>query len=231
MSEPTPSRLISPTLLLVAVVWLLASWVVNAWLDSARLFVMVDGSPQSAVALAPAARGLLISMAIGGMLIWPAWRLSQPSPRFAGPLVGADLVSLVLLVQVVVWPLRVGVWWGLSQAAMISLTLVLWLLAAGLLVWAGWLGRTAMSRTVAMGGCLALLFGGPVVGALTGWLAAAGFTPIAMLWRLARPDRGAVVPDLRPELLTLMIVIAIGWALLLHLRSRLRAKPRDVKMD
>lgn len=231
VTEPLPSRLISPTLLLAAVIWLLASWFMNAVLDSARLLAVVDGELRWDIALEPTARGLLISIVLGGMLAWPAWRLSQPAPRLAGAQLGADLMCLIMLIQVVVWPLRVGVRWPLERAATIDLTLVAWLMAAALVTWVGWLKRTPLARTLAMVGCVLLVGGGYLVTLVTGYGGAARLTPITMIWMLAQPQRGSRPPDLTAELLALLLVIVAGWAYLLHRESRGHGRHDRVMMD
>ncbi|MEX2671563.1 MAG: hypothetical protein WD294_05565 [Phycisphaeraceae bacterium] len=214
----------SPTLLLAACLWLLGSWVVNAWLDSARLI------GPDAIAFEPAGRGLLISMILGSMLIWPAWRLSQPPSRAGGAQLGVDLIAMILLGQVVLWPLRFGTQWTFPQLVMIDLTLLLWTSAAALLVWAGWLGRTALLRTVAMAGCGFLAGGGYLVALLLNMPHAARLTPTTMLWMLAHPDRGHNLPDLTAELLAVLVALVIGLALVLQGRSRLRARSGGVMM-
>lgn len=216
----------SPGLLLGACVWLLVSWLINASIDSAALI------GRDAIAFAPAARGLLISMALGGLLIWPAWRLSQPTPRLAGAHVGVDLLCLLLLAQIVVWPLRFGAQWTIIQTAMIDLTLIIWMIAAALVVWAGWLGRSPLLRTLAMLGCLLLLLGGYAVVLIMPATGAARLTPLTMLWMLANPDPGRTIPDsTAAELLALLIAVIVGFAVLLHVRLRLHQTDRHVIMN
>lgn len=119
----------------------------------------------------PAARIMLVVVAVGMVVLWPMVRLSQVSPR-RNSLVStlADLVVVQLPVQIVVWPLVVLANWPLDIVMAIAAMMWAWgVLTGGVLALA--LGGAPIEhprdgrlfgRAVWMGVLLAILMSGPL---------------------------------------------------------------------
>ena len=86
--------------------------------------------PSSSV-YTPAARMLLVSLVIGGLIGWPLLRLSSAIPRrpFASALL--DAATLVALLQVLLWPLRLVTSWPIARTLLLDTHGVIWLLITG----------------------------------------------------------------------------------------------------
>ncbi len=92
----------------------------------------------------PAARIMLVVVAVGMVVLWPMTRLSQASPP--GHPVGAALADLIVVqapVQIVVWPLLVLANWPRDIVVGLSVLLASWGVVAGGLVALGLSGRRA----------------------------------------------------------------------------------------
>lgn len=103
--------------------WITVSWVFAMGLEPPL-------QPSSSV-YTPAARMLLISLVIGGMIGWPLVRLCSAIPK--RPIAAAllDLVSLIALLQVLLWPLRLVTSWPIARTALIDVHGMVWLLITG----------------------------------------------------------------------------------------------------
>jgi hypothetical protein len=81
---------------------------------------------------APAARIMLIVVAVGATILWPMTRLSQATPKGSVLLaVFADLVVMLLPMQMVIWPLVVLAHWPAGIVACVALLLSSWTLLTG----------------------------------------------------------------------------------------------------
>jgi hypothetical protein len=114
---------------------------------------------------------MLLSMTIGLMIGWPLLRLSQRRPAYPLSQTVLDLVVLLGLVQVVIWPLRLVTNWTPIRTAAIDATVSGWVVLAGAIVAASISTEKIGPRIVAMVACLGLCIGGPALawlGVLTG---------------------------------------------------------------
>lgn len=184
------------------VLWLLVSWLVNYTIDT-PIRVRAD-------TLTPAVRGMMQSMIVGLGLIWPAWRLSQGRTARMGAEIVTDLVGMLLVVQIVIWPFRLLVGWPIPHALLIDLVVIVWSVALGLCVWAGRIGGTALWRAGAMAACALLLTGGWLVTAVSGQMWSVRWSPMYMLWVMTD-----MAEDFNPEaiLWRLLVVFGAGLAL------------------
>lgn len=162
MNEPPETLLLPRGLILLASGWLVASW-----LMSIGVRAPVESSSASYV---PGVRVMLICMAIGLVVAWPLLRLSEPATEFPLRRAILDLVVLISLMQVVLWPLRLVTPWTPTRTAAIDATLIAWTLLAGAVVAAASGSRSAAIRCGAVAACLIMCLGGPVLA----WLGVVG---------------------------------------------------------
>ncbi len=86
----------------------------------------------SAGSYGPAARIMLVVVALGATVLWPMVRLSQMSPR--GSVVGhvlADVFVILLPIQFVLWPLVVLANWPLVIVAGVAAMIAAWVMLSG----------------------------------------------------------------------------------------------------
>lgn len=195
-------RLVPPRgLLLLASLWLGASWLL---LIGFRPPVQAQSASYT-----PGVRLMLLSMVAGISVAWPLVRLSgpmRPRPALQALL---DLVVLLCLVQVVLWPLRLVTPWPPGRAAALDLCLAGWGLATAAIVAFGsgpGPQRTiGLRRTLAMVAAVAIAAAAPLVVLLGGGSlpftgapaapALAAWSPATAVWALTSggfepPSRG-----------------------------------------
>jgi hypothetical protein len=123
LERPRPPLPIPRGLVFVASGWITVSWIFAMGLEPPL-------QPSSSV-YAPAARMLLCSLVIGGLVGWPLVRLCSAIPR--RPIASAllDVVTLIALLQVLLWPLRLVTSWPISRTLLIDVHGIIWLLITG----------------------------------------------------------------------------------------------------
>ncbi len=206
MVSDARSKIVSRPLLLIWCAWLLISWALNVDLD-----MPTRVTPDSMI---PLVRGMMLSTLLGLVLMWPAWRLSRRTMIAAGPLVVGDMFSLLLVMQVVVWPLRLLVGWPVARAFVIDVTLIAWTIPIGLWVYLGLRSRGPVGRAWAMLACCATPAAAAIWALVTGRPEVVDFSPMHSLWVLGDPT---VIMDLAPPVFQAMIVSGItilAWVIL-----------------
>lgn len=210
-----PEKLISRTLLLSWCGWLMASWLLclAAFPPRATELNVARSALDQAQRHLPAVRGTLVAAIIGISLVWPALRLTQqktdrPALRCAG-----DLLSMLLVLQVVIWPLRVLVHWTIWQTVWIDLVIIGWSLPIGLWVYLGLRRAGSAVRLLAMVMCLATLIGPPMVGVIIDQPSLAAVNPIAVLWNITRPMTSQPVPQLIQQTIVIAAMLGVGLGL------------------
>lgn len=157
MPRPAPPLTLPRGLIFMASLWLIGSWLLT-------IGVRTPIQPVSA-SYTPAVRMMLLCLVVGLMVGWPLLRLSQgASPHPVGQTV-LDLVVLLALTQVVVWPLRLVTPWTVGRTAGIDATISAWVLVAGAIVTAAVAAARSGVRSLAMLLCLALCLLGPAIAA------------------------------------------------------------------
>jgi hypothetical protein len=163
MSRPTPPLLLPRGLIFLASLWLIVSWIIAlGWRTPVQ--------PSSA-SYTPGVRLMILCVTTGLMIGWPLLRLSQSRPWRPLAQTWLDLVVLLGLVQVVVWPLRLVTTWTPWRTAAIDATMAGWLLLAGAIVASGVATDRRGPRTLCMLACIALCLLGPALawlGVMTG---------------------------------------------------------------
>jgi hypothetical protein len=152
----------APTLVLPRGLILLASgWLVASWILAIGLRAPVEASSAS---YTPGVRLMLVCLAIGLVIGWPMLRTSQPPMPFPVRQILLDLVVLLALLQVVIWPLRLVTPWSPLRTAALDATLTAWALLAGACVASAVGSSRAGPRNLAMVGCVGMCVIGPVLG-------------------------------------------------------------------
>ncbi len=140
-------------LIFLASIWLIASWMLT-------MGFRTPVHPSSA-SFTPGVRMMILSVVIGLMIGWPLLRLSQEATRLPIRQTLLDLMVLLSLVQVVLWPLRVVTTWSPERTAAIDLVLGCWLIIVGAIIAASIGTEKIGPRIVAMLTCLGLCLLGP----------------------------------------------------------------------
>ncbi len=239
--DDTLPLLVPRGLVVLAALWIFLSWIL--------LFGIRPPVQPQAASYGPSLEILFVSIGVGVAIGWPLLRLSARPSR--APILQAmlDGLSLVVLVQVVVWPLRLVTSWTLTRTLC-----VIGAFAAAVAITAALLGavqgsRSARRRTVGMlaSACAALLpfalavaaewfapsaepsFGDPstVEAESRGWLDALVPVSAPMLLRRFASPTPLDPPSADLAILRTALVVAIfAWTVLLTARVRRLARGR-----
>lgn len=199
-----------------------------------------DVSPSS---FSPAARIMLVVIAIGATVLWPMARLSQASPRErAVSHVFADLLVVLLPIQLVVWPLVVLAAWPFAIVLAVAATLAAWVALSGGLLAIALSGRAATapgdgalrSRSLWMVAILLAVGAAPLAGLafqaarspMPPWLAMLSpLTAIPMISGTGMSGPQSPVTSLEVRLVALTAMVASGFWLMAGVRSMLGKHP------
>lgn len=157
--RPTPPR----GLIFLASAWLMISWALTI---GVRPPVQLH-----AASYTPAVRLLLLSIMSGIVFAWPLVRLSGGLRAWPIRQALLDLVVLLCLVQVVIWPLRLVTSWSPARSAVIDVCLIGWATAVAALISIGSIpARRGIHtlRTVAMAVITLVALGVPAAELLSG---------------------------------------------------------------
>ncbi len=172
-ADKEPPLVLPRGLIFLASIWLVVSWAVAIGFRTP-----VEASSAS---YTPGVRLMLISAAIGLIIGWPLLRVSQSRAEYPMTQALLDLIVLLALVQVVIWPLRLVTPWSPARTAALDATLVVWTILAGALVASATGSDRTGPRNIAIIACVTMCLAGPV-------LAMIGI-------------RGSAMPGLTPRLL------------------------------
>lgn len=180
LPRPTPPR----GLIFLASAWLMVSWGMTI---GVRPPVQMH-----AASYTPAVRLLLLSIMLGCGVAWPLVRLSGSLRAWPIRQTILDLLVLLCLAQVVIWPLRLVTTWPPERSAAIDACLIGWSTAIAGLVAAGsiparravgWLRTAAMIAVVlVVGGVPFLTVLGGASLPFTGRPALSELSPEASAW-------------------------------------------------
>lgn len=113
-------------LIFLASLWLIGSWQLS-------LGGIAPIQPTS-TAYVPGVRMMVQCLAIGVIVAWPLLRLSEAPCSWSVRRSLVDLIALVALVQIVIWPLRLVTPWSIARLVAIDLTLVSWMAIVGAII-------------------------------------------------------------------------------------------------
>ena len=152
-------------------IFLASLWLIGSWALAIGLRTPVEPSSAS---YTPPVRMMLTCVMIGLMIAWPLLRLSQQPLRRPMTQAALDVIVLLSLVQVVIWPLRLVTPWSPQRMAAVDATIAGWLLLAGAVVAAATGTTRSGPRSLAMLACVCMCLLGPAlawIGVMTGIVA------------------------------------------------------------
>ena len=149
-----------PLVLPRGLIFLAAIWLVVSWAVTIGFRTPVEASSAS---YTPGVRLMLISAAIGLIIGWPLLRVSQSRADYPLTQTLLDLIVLLALVQVVIWPLRLVTPWSPARTAALDATLAVWTILAGALVASATGSHRTGPRCIAIIACLAMCLVGPLL--------------------------------------------------------------------
>jgi len=148
-------------LILLGFAWLMVSW--------AMAMGFQPPLHPSAASYEPGVKMMLLSLMIGITIAWPLYRLSQPPASRPILQTVLDLLVLLAMSQVVIWPLRLVTTWSRLTTAAMDVGLIAWTVLIGAIIASSIGSARRGPRTLAMAACLGLAL---IVPALA-WLGAA----------------------------------------------------------
>jgi len=164
-ADPTPEPPAAPPLPLPrGLIFLSFLWLVAAWGLAIGFRPPIQ---PTAPAYEPGVRTMLIILMLGLLVGWPLYRLSQPPAAYPARQTIIDLLVMLAMVQVIVWPLRLVTTWTRGRTAAIDLTILAWALIAGAIVALGIASFNRGPRSLCMATCVALCLLAPILA----WLA------------------------------------------------------------
>ena len=177
--------------------WLLGSWVIT---------LTISGSVQTM-------RWMVLSVGLGQMLIWPALRLSQRMELQGGKMrwvVLRDWFSMMIILQMVVWPLKYKAIWDWEQTLMmVGLMMGIGLVIGLIIVWGG-RKQNNWGSSLGMLLCVLFAFGG----VFWKWMFGAGLevlSPFEVLWGMAADPRVWDGKVWLGDIVMLGLVGVLGW--------------------
>ena len=220
----SPPLLLPRGLILLACVWLIGSWLLS-------IGVRPPIEPSSA-SYTPGVRLMLVYIGIGLMIGWPLLRLSQSAVQ--RPIVQTllDLIVLLSLIQVVIWPLRLVTPWTISRTAALDATLVGWTALVGAIIASAVGSRRAGVRNLAITAGLAMCLAGPgvvVIAALAGRSAAQMMNvgPLTAVYDLARGNAAPVTEQQWLVIAMPALAAALAWIALSVFSQAIHKPPAE----
>ena len=147
-----------PLVLPRGLIFLASIWLVVSWAVAIGFRTPVEASSAS---YTPGVRLMLVSAAIGLIIGWPLLRVSQSRAEYPMTQTLLDLIVLLALVQVVIWPLRLVTPWSPARTAALDATLVSWTILAGALVASATGSHRTGPRNIAIVACMCMCLAGP----------------------------------------------------------------------
>ncbi len=152
-SEARTPLVLPRPLIFFSSLWMIGSWVV-------AIGFRPPIQPSSA-SYTPGVRLMLLCLAVGLMIGWPLFRLSQQTSPYPIRQTWLDIIVLLTMVQVVIWPLRLVTDWSVPRMAAMDATLAGWMTLAGAVIAAAVGSDRGGVRTLAMLACVCMCLLGP----------------------------------------------------------------------
>ena len=159
-------------------------------------------------------------------IVWPAMQLSQtrfitmtgiredmepiPVPTRTW-VVFVQWVSLACVAQTILWPLQITAMWVTMQTMWLNAALLAWSLLIGLFIAVGKRSFKSLHRSIAMIICVLLIFGEPILQALTRKSWAMLISPIHVIGQLLD---GHITAAATIQITTVTLAACVGWGML-----------------
>jgi hypothetical protein len=220
----TPRGLLIPR----GLVMLSAAWIFTSWI---ALFGLHPPVQPQAASYGPSIHLLFILLGVGIAVAWPLLRLSGRPSAVPVAQAAIDGLSIFVLVQVVVWPLRLVTNWTLPRTLVVDTAIAAAIVTTAAILAASQGCTRPRPRIVAMGVgmCLVLLpwiLGlirlGPPIDAFLGETATALSAP-ALLGRFSGPATLDPTDADRALALRAVALSAMAWAVVVVMRLTRRS--------
>lgn len=161
-------------------------WLVVSWGLAIGFRPPIQPTP---AAYEPGVRTMLILLLLGMLMGWPLYRLSQPRAVYPIRQTLLDVLVMLAMVQVVVWPLRLVTTWTRGRTAAMDFSIIGWALIASSIVMIGIAVKSRRARTLAMSMCAGVCFLGPVAAWIAVYfgvdlLSLVGWSPLMGMYEL-----------------------------------------------
>ncbi|MBX3354903.1 MAG: hypothetical protein KF724_04315 [Phycisphaeraceae bacterium] len=212
-------------LILLASAWLFLSWIASMGIQPPLI--------AATSSYTPAVRLMILSSAIGAMVAWPLLRLSQGPTRTPWRDTVLDLIVVLGMVNMVLWPLRLVTPWPPVRMALIMAMLAIGVLTVGAIVAAATPSARRWVRTTAMALVLLVALGAmPLRAVAPQWVApfpSVHGGPLEALLALASPGGAPPAPRDWAAAEGALGVALVAWALalLVGVVRRRRERSRD----
>ena len=211
-----PPTQLQPLVLPRGLILLASIWLIGSWIGAIGLRTPVQ---PSAASYEPGVRLMLIGLTAGLLIAWPLLRLSQRASRLPARQVALDLIVLLALVQVVIWPVRLVTTWSPLRTAALDATLAGWVLLAGAIVASATGSNRAGPRHLAMAACVGMCALAPAVawlGVESGFVAGelAWLSPLTAIHALGSEGGAPLRGEQWGQIAWLTLAAAASWAML-----------------
>lgn len=219
-----PPLVLPRTLIILAFLWLVISWMVAIGLRQPLL--------PSAASYEPSVRIMLISVSLGLMIGWPLLRLSETRSPWPIRQTLLDLIVLLSMTQIVLWPLRLVTTWSNERTLALDLVLIGWAALAAAVTAAAIGSDQRGPRILAMLACVGMCLAGPLLAWISVGFGVNAFelvelSPLFAIHALTESSGPILAPQWM--LITLLLIAAIaGWTALtlVHMVSSRNARSR-----
>lgn len=213
-----------PTTLPRGLIFLSSGWLLFSWIIAVGIRPPIQ--PSSSV-YTPAAQVLLTSIVLGGLVAWPLLRLSGAMRERPAIQALLDVVSLCVLLQIILWPLRLVTAWTIARLLLIDGSMCAWLMTTAAIL-ATSISQNGRIRTLAMALLITWLIA-PLLIAISWPQSGMGFaaSPLGAIWLLSS-DGGALTDSTSWRLLWVNWGISgLAWALVAVLAAYRRLGSTD----
>jgi len=135
---------------------LASAWLFLSWLGSMGLHPPLIAATSS---YTPSVRFMMLSSATGALIAWPLVRLCQAPSTTPLRDTALDLIVVLGMLNMVLWPLRLVTPWPPERMALIMFILMLGIIATGAIVAFARTSTSHWTRSVSMLVCLLLAVG------------------------------------------------------------------------
>lgn len=215
-ATPRPSHAIDssapqPLILPRNLIFLAFMWLVLSWLQSIGFPPPLNPATET---YQPGVRELMIFITIGLSIAWPLYRLSGPRSDWPVSVVVLDLMVLLAMVQVVLWPLSLVTNWSRLRVGAIDAAMGTSTILIGAVIAVAISTSSRGVRSLSMAVVLLFAFAGPVVEQIAAQHAeqpAAELSLLSPIFAVARLAAGNATEVLRTQ--WVMLFVAAGAAI------------------